>query len=159
MTTAMILTVSDTRNLDNDKSGKFIAQRLLAHDVQVADRQVVIDDVVDIQSQFLQFEQQAPDIIITNGGTGIALRDVTIAAITPLLTTSIPGFGESFREISFKEVGTRALASKAIAGFNHRNQLCYCLPGSTNACQTAMDQLILPEFAHLLFERRKDSHH
>lgn len=155
MTMAMILTVSDTRNLVADKSGQYLEAALKAHGVTVPDRQVVIDDIVDIQSQFLQFEQQSPDLIITNGGTGIAQRDVTIPALTPLLPTIVEGFGEAFRQISFSEVGTHALASRALAGFNQRNQLVYCLPGSTNACQTAMKELILPEFEHLVFERHK----
>lgn len=155
MTTVMILTVSDTRNLTTDKSGQYLAEQFTKASVSVLDRQVVIDDPVEIQAQFLQFELQSPDLIVTNGGTGIAVRDVTIPALTPLLPTIIEGFGEAFRELSFQEVGTRALASRALAGFNTRNQLCYCLPGSTNACQTAMTQLILPEFTHLLFERRK----
>ncbi|ALO03954.1 MogA/MoaB family molybdenum cofactor biosynthesis protein [Lactiplantibacillus paraplantarum] len=155
MSRACILTVSDTRDLNTDKSGKLIAERLQHHGVTVMARHVVIDDIVDIQQQFLTFEQLGPDLIITNGGTGIAQRDVTITALTPLLPTMIPGFGETFRELSFAEIGTRALASKAEAGFNNRNQLCYCLPGSTNACQTALDRLILPEFEHLLFERHK----
>lgn len=155
MTTAMILTVSDTRDLNADKSGQYIDTALSKQGIQVTDRHVVIDDMVDIQSQFLQFEQLAPDMILTNGGTGIAQRDVTIPALLPLLSTLIDGFGEAFRQLSFEEVGTHALASRAIAGFNHRNQLCYCLPGSTNACQTAVEQLILPEYEHLLYERRK----
>lgn len=155
MTTAAILTVSDSRHRSNDGSGAYIEETLTAHHMSVSQRVVVIDDVVDIQSQFLQFEQTNPAIIITNGGTGIAMRDVTIQAIMPLLNITIPGFGEAFREISLEEIGTRALASRAIAGFNQRNQLCYCLPGSTNACRTAMEKLILPEWQHLLFERQK----
>lgn len=155
MTTAMILTVSDTRGLADDKSGQYLEHALKTHGVTVSDRKVVIDDIVDIQSQFLQFEQQSPALIITNGGTGIAQRDVTIPALTPLLPTLIEGFGEAFRQLSFSEIGTHALASRALAGFNQRNQLVYCLPGSTNACQTAMEELILPEFEHLVFERHK----
>ncbi|WP_282803223.1 MogA/MoaB family molybdenum cofactor biosynthesis protein [Secundilactobacillus kimchicus] len=155
MTTAMILTISDTRNLTTDKTGLAISEQLTAAGIAVLDRQVAIDDIVAIQYQFLAFEQRLPDLIITNGGTGIAQRDVTIPAIQPLLTTVINGFGETFREIFYCEVGTRALASRAMAGFNVKNQLCYCLPGSTNACQTAMTKLILPEYEHLLTERHK----
>ncbi len=155
MTTAAILTVSDTRHKNNDQSGAYLEKALTDHNVQISERIVVIDDIVDIQSQFLQFEQQLPDMILINGGTGIAVRDVTIQAITPLLPVIIPGFGEAFRELSFKAVGTRALASRALAGFNQRDQLCYCLPGATNACRTAMEALILPEWAHLIFERHK----
>ncbi|WP_262350784.1 molybdopterin-binding protein, partial [Lactiplantibacillus plantarum] len=87
MSRACILTVSDTRDLNTDKSGKLIAERLQHHGVTVMARHVVIDDIVDIQQQFLTFEQLGPDLIITNGGTGIAQRDVTITALTPLLPT------------------------------------------------------------------------
>lgn len=155
MTMAAILTVSDTRNLDNDKSGQTIATALGTAEITVTQRLVVPDDIVAIQSAFLQLELTEPDLIITNGGTGIAQRDVTFDALEPLLPVTIPGFGEHFRQISFTEIGTRALASRALAGFNVRDQLCFVLPGSTNACQTALQQLILPEWQHLLFERRK----
>ncbi|MTV82165.1 MogA/MoaB family molybdenum cofactor biosynthesis protein [Secundilactobacillus folii] len=155
MTSVMILTISDTRNLSDDKSGQYLVDEFRKNDVSVLDRQVVKDDVVEIQAQFLQFELAEPDLIVTNGGTGIARRDVTIPAIEPLLTTKVTGFGETFRELSYQEIGTHALASRAIAGFNYYHQLCYCLPGSTGACRTAMSNLIIPEYQHLLFERRK----
>jgi molybdenum cofactor biosynthesis protein B len=155
MTTAAILTVSDTRQLATDKSGQWLEQALIAAGVQVLDRQVVPDDLVEIQAAFLSFEQTTVDLIITNGGTGIAQRDVTFPALQPLLPTPIPGFGETFRELSYREIGTHALASRAMAGFNVREQLCYVLPGSTGACKTAFEQLIAPEYEHLLFERRK----
>lgn len=157
-----ILTVSDSRTLDSDTSGKLIAIKMANAGLSVVDRVIVNDDIVNIQTAYLQLEQQALDIIITNGGTGIAQRDVTIPAIRPLLKRLIPGFGEAFRQISFDEIGTRALASQALAGFNFRNQLTYCLPGSQNACQTALNKLILPEYEHLLFEsssQRKEVHH
>ncbi|MDD9149602.1 molybdenum cofactor biosynthesis protein MoaB [Sporolactobacillus sp. CQH2019] len=155
MTTAAILTVSDTRNLETDTSGQLISSLCEDAGMAIFDRQVVIDDPLDIQISFLSFERQKLDLIITNGGTGIAQRDVTIPAIAPLLTKLIPGFGEAFRAISFREIGTRALASRAEAGFNLRGQLCYLLPGAGNACQTAMEKLILPEYEHLLYEHRK----
>ncbi|MRN06769.1 MogA/MoaB family molybdenum cofactor biosynthesis protein [Lactobacillus sp. 0.1XD8-4] len=157
-----ILTISDSRTLETDKSGKFITEKLTKAGLVITTRIVVNDDLVNIQAAYLQLEQQAPDIIITNGGTGIAHRDVTIPAITPLLKRLLPGFGEAFRQISFEEIGTRALASQALAGFNYRYQLTYCLPGSQNACQTALDKLIIPEYEHLLFEsspQRKEVHH
>lgn len=155
MTTAAILTISDTRQLTTDKSGQWLEQALAASNIQVADRRVVTDDLVAIQAAFLDFEQTTVDLIITNGGTGIAQRDVTFRALQPLLPTLIPGFGETFRELSYREIGTHALASRAMAGFNTREQLCYVLPGSTGACKTAFQQLIAPEYEHLLFERRK----
>lgn len=162
MTTAAILTISDSRQLATDRSGDLIADRLTSHQFTILKRILVKDDLVDIQAAFLQLEQAGPDIIITNGGTGVAQRDTTIPTIRPLLVKVIPGFGEYFRQISLAEIGTRALASQALAGFNYRNQLTYCLPGSTNACQTALDRLIIPEYQHLLFEssnQRKEVHH
>ncbi|MGO3380322.1 MAG: MogA/MoaB family molybdenum cofactor biosynthesis protein, partial [Loigolactobacillus coryniformis] len=94
MTMAAILTVSDTRNLDNDKSGQTIATALGTAEITVTQRLVVPDDIVAIQSAFLQLELTEPDLIITNGGTGIAQRDVTFDALEPLLPVTIPGFGE-----------------------------------------------------------------
>ncbi|MBB1078887.1 MogA/MoaB family molybdenum cofactor biosynthesis protein [Limosilactobacillus sp. STM2_1] len=157
-----ILTISDSRSLETDESGKLITALAKQNDLMVIKRVIVPDDIVDIQTAYLQLEQQGPDIIITNGGTGIARRDVTIQAIRPLLLKTISGFGEAFRQISFEEIGTRALASQALAGFNYRYQLTYCLPGSKNACQTALTKLIIPEYGHLLFEsstKRKEVHH
>ncbi|NGC77113.1 MogA/MoaB family molybdenum cofactor biosynthesis protein [Lactobacillus reuteri] len=157
-----ILTISDSRALDDDISGKLIAETIINNGLSLSTRVIVNDDIVNIQAAYLQLEQASPDIIITNGGTGIAQRDVTIPAIRPLLAKIVPGFGEAFRQISFTEIGTRALASQALAGFNYLNQLTYCLPGSKNACQTALDKLILPEYDHLLFEssaQRKEVHH
>lgn len=162
MTKLAVLTISDSRNLASDFSGKLITDLATKRALEVTTRQVVRDDIVDIQAAYLRLEQTAPDMIITTGGTGIARRDVTIPAITPLLLRIIPGFGEAFRQFSFNEVGTRALASQALAGFNYRWQLTYCLPGSQNACQTALEKLIFPEYQHLLFEssnKRKDDHH
>ncbi len=95
-----ILTVSDSRTLDSDTSGKSIAMKMANAGLSVVDRVIVNDDIVNIQTAYLQLEQQALDIIITNGGTGIAQRDVTIPAIRPLLKRLIPGFGEAFRQVT-----------------------------------------------------------
>lgn len=121
-----ILTISDSRDLKNDLSGQLIEDVMQQDGLEVSQRKMVVDDLVDIQSAYLQIEQSSPDIIITTGGTGIAQRDVTIPAIRPLLLKQIPGFGEAFRQFSMAEIGTHALASQALAGFNYRNQLTYC---------------------------------
>ncbi len=91
--------------------------------------------------------------MITNGGTGIAPRDSTVEAIAPLLTTPIPGFGELFRMLSFKQVGSRAMASQALGGMMGKT-LVFVLPGSTKAVTLALEQLILPEINHLLTQLR-----
>lgn len=162
MEQAVILTISDSRELADDLAGNLITDKLTAAGITVSARQVVPDDIVDIQAAYLTMEQTNPAMIITTGGTGVAQRDVTIQALTPLIQKEIPGFGEAFRQISFAEIGTRALASQALAGFNYRHQLTYCLPGSKNACQTALTKLIIPEYQHLLNEisdQRKEVHH
>lgn len=152
---AAILTISDTRNLTTDKSGQFIESILKQNDIEILQRKVVIDDTLQIQLGFLNLENLNPDIIITNGGTGIAQRDVSIKSLKPLMKKEITGFGELFRQISYNEIGTHSMVSNAFAGINIKNQLCFSLPGSTNACKTALNQIILPELNHLIKEIRK----
>lgn len=152
---AVILTISDTRTLTTDKSGQFIESILKQNDIEILQRKVVIDDTLQIQLGFLNLENLNPDIIITNGGTGIAQRDVSIKSLKPLMKKEITGFGELFRQISYNEIGTHSMASNAFAGINIKNQLCFSLPGSTNACKTALNQIILPELNHLIKEIRK----
>lgn len=162
MTKLAILTVSDSRNLETDKSGQLISQLAQNKEIKTIERKIVKDDLVEIQAGFLSLEMLNPDLIVVNGGSGFAQRDFTIAALSPLIPQKIPGFGELFRQISYADIGIKAIASKALAGFNYRNQLVYCIPGSTNACQTAMKEIILPGFEHLLFEKsdlRKEIHH
>lgn len=154
---AAILTISDTRTLENDISGQFLAETLTSKtDFAVSKRLVVKDDILEIQHGFTQLAL-IPEVtlIMTNGGTGIAKRDVTFPALTPLLQDTIPGFGELFRKLSVDDIGTHAIASRAEAGFTVRNQLCFILPGSQKANALAMDQIILPELAHLFKERTK----
>ena len=148
-----ILTVSDTRDLLTDLSGQKIAELAINNGLQVIDRIVVHDDVAKIQTGFELL--RTADVLISNGGTGLAKRDVTLEAIQPLIAQEIPGFGEFFRALSFEEIGTHALASRATAFFTTDDKLVFVLPGSTHAAQLAMEKLILPEIYHLIKERRK----
>lgn len=148
-----ILTVSDTRNLEDDFSGLKIAELLAAADIEVLERLIVQDDIEQIRTGFRQFSKA--DVIISNGGTGLAKRDVTFEALAPEISQDIPGFGEFFRSLSFAEIGTHAMASRAFAFFTAEDQLVFVLPGSTNACELATSKLIIPELFHLLKERRK----
>jgi molybdenum cofactor biosynthesis protein B len=100
-------------------------------------------------------ESGAVDVILVNGGTGIAPRDTTYEAVAALLTKRLDGFGELFRMLSFAEVGSRALASRAVAGLAGRT-LLFAMPGSTKAVRLAMEKLIVPEIGHLAGEMRKD---
>lgn len=152
-----VLTVSDTRTIETDKGGQLV-QELLQNadfDVEIQHYLIVKDELTAIRSTVQQWLTEDIDVIVTTGGTGIAPRDVTIEAVTPLLDKEIEGFGELFRYLSFAEdVGTRALLSRAIAGTVNRT-LLFCLPGSTGAVKLALNRLILPELTHFVYEMNK----
>ncbi|HHW5119873.1 TPA: MogA/MoaB family molybdenum cofactor biosynthesis protein [Staphylococcus pseudintermedius] len=152
-----VLTVSDTRTTETDKSGQSVQTLLQTADfeVEIQHYMIVKDELTAIQSTVQQWLTGDVDVIVTTGGTGIAPRDVTIEAVTPLLDKEIEGFGELFRYLSFTEdVGTRALLSRAVAGTAKRT-LIFCLPGSTGAVKLALNRLILPELTHLVYEMNK----
>jgi molybdenum cofactor biosynthesis protein B len=115
---------------------------------------IIPDDPSQIQHQMETLSQHTPiDVLIFNGGTGIAPRDTTYDAIAGLLEKTLPGFGELFRWLSYQEIGSRAIASRAVAGM-FRSKLVFSIPGSTNAVMLAMHQLILPELQHLVKQLR-----
>ena len=152
-----VLTISDTRDYKTDKSGQLIKSLLAEENVEVRDEayKIVKDDKIAIESQIEHWLATDLDVIITTGGTGIAQRDVTIEAVSPYLTKQIEGFGELFRYLSYvKDVGTRAMLSRAIAGA-HNDKLIFCLPGSTGAVKLAIEELIKPEITHLIKELTK----
>ena len=152
-----VLTVSDTRTTETDKGGQSVQTLLQTADfeVEIQHYMIVKDELTAIQSTVQQWLTGDIDVILTTGGTGIAPRDVTIEAVTPLLDKEIEGFGELFRYLSFTEdVGTRALLSRAVAGTAKRT-LIFCLPGSTGAVKLALNRLILPELTHLVYEMNK----
>ncbi|MBD2036773.1 MogA/MoaB family molybdenum cofactor biosynthesis protein [Leptolyngbya sp. FACHB-321] len=145
-----IMTVSDTRTVETDRSGQLIRQ--LLHDAghEVAAYVILKDEPVQIQTELEQLSQRT-DVaaVIINGGTGIAPRDTTYDAIAALLEKTLPGFGELFRWLSYQDIGSRAMASRAIAGV-FRAKLVFSIPGSTGAVTLAMQTLILPELRHLV---------
>lgn len=152
-----VITVSDTRTPETDRSGQFIKQLLLDTGHRVGDYAIVQDEPEQIQ-MLLQALGKRPDLdaVIFNGGTGIAPRDTTYDAIASLLEKELPGFGELFRSLSYQEIGSRAIASRAIAGV-YQTKLIFSLPGSSNAVKLAMQQLILPELIHLVTQLRGTS--
>jgi molybdenum cofactor biosynthesis protein B len=142
--------VSDTRTVDNDKSGNYIKQSLLNAGHLVDYYALVKDEPEQIRSQMQYFRDLLDlEVVILNGGTGIAPRDTTYDAIAALLEKTLPGFGEMFRYLSWQEVGSRAIASRATAGIC-QGKLIFSLPGSSNAVKLAIEQLILPEMIHLV---------
>lgn len=148
--TCAIVTVSDTRTEADDSSGQLIYSLLQAAGHQVIAYQIVKDEPEQIAT-YLQAlcEDERADAVIFNGGTGIAPRDTTYDAIVPLLDKQLSGFGELFRFLSYQDIGSRAISSRAIAG-TYRSRLVFSLPGSTSAVQLAMTKLILPELPHLV---------
>ncbi|QQE66024.1 molybdenum cofactor biosynthesis protein [Leptolyngbya sp. BL0902] len=145
-----VLTVSDTRTPDTDQSGALIQARLAEVGHQITDYRIVADEPALIRDLVVQWGQRRDlDAVIVNGGTGIAPRDTTYDALEALLEKTLPGFGELFRQLSFQEIGSRAMASRAVAGV-YQDKLLFSLPGSSKAVKLAMDALIVPELPHLV---------
>lgn len=154
-TVCAVITVSDTRTIETDRSGAKIQQLLQAAGHQIGAYLLVKDEPAQIQMQLDQLSHQPDlDVLIFNGGTGIAPRDTTYDAIAGCLEKTLPGFGELFRWLSYQEIGSRAIASRAIAGV-FQQKLVFSLPGSTNAVTLAMTNLILPELTHLVSQLRQ----
>jgi molybdopterin adenylyltransferase len=152
--TCAVLTVSDTRTPATDKSGQIIQQLLINAHHSIAAYAIIKDEPTQIQAQIeLLGKSGNLDAVIFNGGTGIAPRDTTYDAIEKLLEKTLPGFGELFRFLSYQEIGSRAIASRAVAGV-YQNKLIFSLPGSSNAVRLGMEKLILPELVHLVSQIR-----
>lgn len=137
-----VLTVSDTRTEQNDKSGQTLVARLQEAGHVLRDKKIVPDDVYKIRAVIANWcIDDAIQAIITTGGTGITGRDGTPEAVQALLDKEITGFGEMFRSLSYEQIGTSTMQSRAIAGVVN-GTFVFCLPGSTHACTTAWDKLI-----------------
>ncbi|NMD70754.1 molybdenum cofactor biosynthesis protein MoaB [Bacillus sp. DNRA2] len=152
-----IITVSDTRTTETDKSGKLMIELLTGAGHMISDYVIVKDERTAIRDAVLAgCENPEIDAILTNGGTGIALRDVTIETVRELFDKEISGFGELFRLLSYQEdIGSAAILSRAVAGVV-KNKAVFSTPGSTGAVRLAMDKLILPELGHVVGELQKD---
>ncbi|MBI3785143.1 MAG: molybdenum cofactor biosynthesis protein MoaB [Deltaproteobacteria bacterium] len=141
-----VITVSDTRTVDTDSSGRAIQEQLRAHGHRVENYQILADEpaliVTAIHSMLASVE-----VIIINGGTGLARRDTTYEAVSRLLDKQITGFGELFRMLSYEQIGAAAMLSRATAGVAG-NRVIFSIPGSTKAVELAMSKLILPQLAH-----------
>ncbi|MEO1672673.1 MAG: molybdenum cofactor biosynthesis protein B [Cyanobacteria bacterium J06631_2] len=144
-----VVTVSDTRTIESDRSGQLIQQILQQAGHQISTYTIVKDEPAAIQDLLEYLEHQFKlEAIIFTGGTGIAPRDTTYDVISSWLDQTIPGFGEIFRYLSYQEIGSRAIASRAVAGVK-KQKLVFSLPGSFNAVELAVNKLILPELNHL----------
>ena len=153
----MVITVSDTRDKAPDRSGQTMMQLLEEQGHHVTKYRIVKDEQEEIHSALKEgCESPEVDVIITNGGTGICKRDVTIETVTKILDKEMPGYGEIFRMLSYTEdIGSAAILSRAIAGVA-KGTVIFSTPGSTGAVKLAMNKLILPEITHVVREVRKD---
>ena len=140
-----LLTVSDTRQLSSDESGSLLQQRLEASGHQLAERQIVQDDIYQIRAVISRWiaSDQVQAILVT-GGTGFGDRDNTPEALSPLFDKQVEGYGELFRQLSFNSIGTSSMQSRALAGIANK-KVVFAMPGSPRACALAWDELIQPQ--------------
>lgn len=137
-----VLTVSDSRSLADDKSGDLLVERITTANHQLADRAIVKDDKYAIRAVVSQWiADETIDVVICTGGTGLTGRDGTPEAVSVLFDKTIDGFGEIFRQVSWQEISTSTIQSRAIAGVANATYI-FSLPGSSGACATAWDQLL-----------------
>jgi len=140
--TIAVLTVSDSRNETTDTSGRLLVERLTQAGHRLAEKVIVPDDIYQIRAVVSRWIADAGvNAVITTGGTGMTGRDGTPEAVLPLLDKVIEGFGEMFRSISYREIKTSTLQSRALAGVANATYV-FCVPGSSGACATAWDELI-----------------
>lgn len=150
-----VITVSDTRTLENDVSGGIIAELLSGAGHRVVGRTIVKDDP-DILRGTIERQLASPDVqaIITTGGTGISSRDSTYEVVSASLNKRLDGFGELFRMLSFEQIGSAAIMSRACAGLA-AGRIVVALPGSEAAVRLAMERLLLPELPHLVQQAQR----
>lgn len=150
-----VITVSDTRSKETDKSGQLILERLKVAGHQVAAYHVIKDEPTQIRPLLeTLLADPAVQAVLINGGTGVARRDVTFDAIAGMLEKTLPGFGELFRQFSYEDIGSAAMMSRATAGIA-RGKPVFSVPGSSGAVKLALDRLILPELGHIVYELNK----
>jgi molybdenum cofactor biosynthesis protein B len=150
-----VITVSDTRGEKEDIGGRTICDMILEAGHTLVNRYWVKDDCEEIRSLVTdQLEREDLDLILLTGGSGIAERDVTVESITPIVEKRLDGFGELFRHLSYLEIGSAAMLSRAMAGVANK-KIVISLPGSVKAIKLAMNKLILPEAGHMVLEARK----
>lgn len=150
-----VITVSDTRTKETDKSGQLILELLKAAGHSVTGYHIIKDEPTQIRP-LLAALLADPNIqaVIINGGTGVSKRDVTFDAIEGMLEKHLPGFGELFRLLSYEDIGSAAMLSRAAAGIA-QGKAVFSLPGSSGAVRLGMEKLILPEMPHIVFELNK----
>lgn len=140
-----VLTVSDTRTLADDRSGRVLVDALEGAGHHLRDRMILTDDLARVSRQFgLWIADPHIDVILSTGGTGMTARDITPEALQAHVTKSIPGFGELFRQLSYEEIGTSTIQSR-VTGALCGSTFVFALPGSPGACKTAMERILVQQ--------------
>jgi molybdenum cofactor biosynthesis protein B len=153
----MVITVSDTRTIETDKSGQLMKQLIEEQGHSLLLYDIVPDEPEQVlQSIHKGLEHSEIEVILLNGGTGIAMRDTTYETVSSILDKEMPGFGEIFRYLSYTEdIGSAAILSRAVAGIT-QGKAIFSTPGSSGAVRLAMTKIIIPELGHVVRELRKD---
>jgi molybdenum cofactor biosynthesis protein B len=150
--TCAVLTISDSRTEDTDESGRLIKQRLSQNGHRIIAYAILKNDAIAIRKKMEELlGQDELQVIITSGGTGVSHRDVTVETVSPILEKKLDGFGELFRSMSYQEIGTASIMSRAIAGVAG-DKIIICIPGSLGAAELSIDKIILPEIGHMIRE-------
>jgi molybdenum cofactor biosynthesis protein B len=150
-----VLTISDTRTEQDDESGKLLTQKLTENGHRVMSHCILKNEADSIGKKVYELlREEELQVIIATGGTGVGRRDITVETIYPILDKKLDGFGELFRFLTYQEIGTGSIMSRAMAGVA-RGKVILCLPGSPDAINLAMDRIILPELGHLVMEATK----
>jgi molybdenum cofactor biosynthesis protein B len=150
-----VLTISDTRTPETDTGGDTVEELMRGAGHEIVERTIVRDAASAIRTTLVELIAR-PDVdaVITTGGTGISARDTTYEVVDRMLEKKLDGFGEIFRMLSYEEIGAAAVLSRCVAGAVGTRFLA-CLPGSRNAVRLAVEKLLVPELAHIIFELRK----
>jgi molybdenum cofactor biosynthesis protein B len=147
-----VITCSDSRTEATDEGGKLLKSRLTDNAHVLAGAAIVPDEPRRIGEELRRAKNAGAQVALVTGGTGLTSRDSTFEAVSAAIARPLPGFGELFRMLSFQEIGSAAMLSRAVAGVTGEGLLVFALPGSPAAVKLAMDRLILPELGHLLEE-------
>ena len=149
-----VITCSDTRTQENDTSGEFIVQSIRESGHEIVSRVIVREDPGLLLHSLESAVRDGASIVLINGGTGLSKRDNTFEALSRVLESPLPGFGELFRSLSYEEIGAASMLSRAQAG-RYSHAMVFSMPGSTPAVKLAMTKLILPQIGHIVSELTK----
>jgi molybdopterin adenylyltransferase len=151
-----ILTVTDTKTRETDTSGKAAFEIFQKFGHSVVSHEIIPNEKKRIAAAAEQALKQA-DLVVTIGGTGASRKDISVESVRPLIEKELPGFGEMFRSLSVKEIGTAAMMSRAVLGITAEGKIVISLPGSENAVRLGLEGILMNELKHLLWELRRYS--